>query len=29
MASIMDDEILNKYSHLNLKFNKQVIAQKK
>lgn len=28
-ASIMDDEILNKYSHLNLKFNKQVIAQKK
>ena len=29
IASIMDDEILNKYSHLNLKFNKQVIAQKK
>jgi len=29
LASIMDDEILNKYSHLNLKFNKQVIAQKK
>ena len=29
MASIIDDEILNKYSHLNLKFNKQVIAQKK
>lgn len=29
MASIMDDEILNEYSHLNLKFNKQVIAQKK
>ena len=29
MASIMDDEILDKYSHLNLKFNKQVIAQKK
>ena len=29
MASLMDDEILNKYSHLNLKFNKQVIAQKK
>ena len=28
IASIMDDEILNKYSHLNLKFNKQVIAQK-
>ena len=29
IASIMDYEILNKYSHLNLKFNKQVIAQKK
>jgi cell division protein FtsQ len=29
MASIMDNEILDKYSHLNLKFNKQVIAQKK
>jgi len=29
IASIMDDEILNKYSHLNLEFNKQVIAQKK
>ena len=29
IASIMDDEILNKYSQLNLKFNKQVIAQKK
>ena len=29
IASIIDDEILNKYSHLNLKFNKQVIAQKK
>ncbi len=29
IASIMDDEILTKYSHLNLKFNKQVIAQKK
>ena len=29
IASIMDDEILNKYSHLNLKFNKQVIAKKK
>lgn len=29
IASMMDDEILNKYSHLNLKFNKQVIAQKK
>ena len=29
MASKIDDEILNKYSHLNLKFNKQVIAQKK
>ena len=29
IASIMDDEILNEYSHLNLKFNKQVIAQKK
>ena len=29
IASIMDDEILNKYSHMNLKFNKQVIAQKK
>ena len=29
IASIMDDKILNKYSHLNLKFNKQVIAQKK
>ena len=29
IASKIDDEILNKYSHLNLKFNKQVIAQKK
>jgi len=29
IASNIDDEILNKYSHLNLKFNKQVIAQKK
>ena len=29
IASIIDDEILTKYSHLNLKFNKQVIAQKK
>ena len=29
IASLMDDEILNEYSHLNLKFNKQVIAQKK
>ena len=29
LASKIDDEILNKYSHLNLNFNKQVIAQKK
>ena len=29
IASKIDDEILNKYSHLNLNFNKQVIAQKK
>ena len=29
IASKIDDEILNKYSHLNLKFNKQVIAEKK
>ena len=29
IASLTDDEILNEYSHLNLKFNKQVIAQKK
>jgi|TARA_X000000950_G_scaffold203303_1_gene244641 cell division protein FtsQ len=29
IASKIGDEILNKYSHLNLKFNKQVIAQKK
>ncbi|MBT27615.1 MAG: hypothetical protein CMC62_01600 [Flavobacteriaceae bacterium] len=29
IASKIDDEILNKYSHLNLNFKKQVIAQKK
>lgn len=29
IASKIDDEILNKYSQLNLNFNKQVIAQKK
>lgn len=29
IAAKIDDEILTKYSHLNLNFNKQVIAQKK
>ena len=29
IASIMDDEILNKYSQMNLKFNKQIITKKK